>query len=277
MVGGRAPMRIEPIAGSGYGWVPMMRRGRTDDRSGGEASAPSRASAPYRAPVPADGRAAPPLRSINIPLPWLQSAPSTASGAPLTVRERLDAYARYTEQYDELDHVIELMLTEARDATRADGATFYIAHAGGKLRLSYFQNDTISSSKRGESAYAGSEIPIDSTSICGHAAKTARAINIPDAYAIGRGEPYTFNRSYDDASGYRTVSVLTVPVADADGSVMAVLQLINRRGADGEPVPFDDTDEEYSDMLAKKSAPFLRDAMERERKRDVREMLASRR
>ena len=70
--------------------------------------------------------------------------------------------------------------------------------------------------------------------IVGRVATSGTALNIPDAYA----EPL-FNRAVDDTTGYRTRSILCVPITDRGGIVFAVAQVLNRR--DGQP--FDAADE----------------------------------
>ena len=71
--------------------------------------------------------------------------------------------------------------------------------------------------------------------IAGAVARTGLPISIADAYADPR-----FNREVDRQTGYRTRSILCLPVKDQNGAVFAVAQLLNRR--DGEP--FDRQDEE---------------------------------
>jgi response regulator RpfG family c-di-GMP phosphodiesterase len=53
---------------------------------------------------------------------------------------------------------------------------------------------------------------------------------VDDAYAIPASAPYRFNRAFDDASGFRTRSVLTVPLRSVSGQTIGVLQLINPVG-----------------------------------------------
>lgn len=50
-------------------------------------------------------------------------------------------------------------------------------------------------------------------------------LNIPDAYSDER-----FNRSVDDKTGFRTRNILCVPVPNAEHKVIAVAQLVNKRG-----------------------------------------------
>jgi putative ABC transport system ATP-binding protein len=72
------------------------------------------------------------------------------------------------------------------------------------------------------------------TGIAGAVAQSGRSIRIDDAYADPR-----FNREVDRHSGFRTRSILCLPIKNREGKVFAVAQLLNRR--DG--APFDDLDE----------------------------------
>ncbi len=76
-------------------------------------------------------------------------------------------------------------------------------------------------------------IPIG-TGIAGAVAQSGEAIRVDDAYEDAR-----FNPSVDKKLGYRTRSILCLPVKNRDGQVFAVAQLLNRR--DGQP--FDEDDE----------------------------------
>jgi energy-coupling factor transporter ATP-binding protein EcfA2 len=71
--------------------------------------------------------------------------------------------------------------------------------------------------------------------IAGAVAQGGETIRIDDAYADPR-----FNRSVDQQTGYRTRSILCLPVKNMEGEVFAVAQLLNRK--DGQP--FDDEDEQ---------------------------------
>ena len=77
-------------------------------------------------------------------------------------------------------------------------------------------------------------IPLGS-GIAGAVAQTGRSIRIDDAYADPR-----FNQNVDKQTGYRTHSILSLPVKDSSGHVFAVAQLLNRK--DGQP--FDQGDEQ---------------------------------
>jgi energy-coupling factor transporter ATP-binding protein EcfA2 len=82
-------------------------------------------------------------------------------------------------------------------------------------------------------------IPIGS-GIAGAAAASGRLVRVADAYEDPR-----FNRNVDVKTGFRTRSVLCLPLLDSSGKVFAVTQLLNRR--DGRP--FDEADEaRYADF-----------------------------
>ncbi|MGH9702595.1 MAG: HD domain-containing phosphohydrolase, partial [Candidatus Acidiferrales bacterium] len=55
------------------------------------------------------------------------------------------------------------------------------------------------------------------------------SLNLPDAYEIPADRPFKFNEKYDQTSGYRTRSVLTLPMKNPKGEVLGVLQLINSK------------------------------------------------
>jgi len=75
-------------------------------------------------------------------------------------------------------------------------------------------------------------IPIG-TGIAGAVARNGEAIRVDDAYADPR-----FNKDVDARLGFRTRSILCVPLKDRDGAVFAVAQLLNRN--DGQPFQTED-------------------------------------
>jgi len=59
--------------------------------------------------------------------------------------------------------------------------------------------------------------------ISGHVAKTGETVNIPDAY-----EDERFNRDFDMKTGYRTKSILCMPVNDPRGYIIGAIQVLNK-------------------------------------------------
>ncbi|MFZ0960998.1 MAG: GAF domain-containing SpoIIE family protein phosphatase [Terriglobia bacterium] len=59
--------------------------------------------------------------------------------------------------------------------------------------------------------------------IAGHVALTGEIVNIPDAYADGRFDP-----EVDKRTGFRTRNILTLPIRNKAGKIIAALQLLNK-------------------------------------------------
>lgn len=139
----------------------------------------------------------------------------------------------------DIDLLLEKILGEARSFTGSDAGSIYIRE-GDSLKFSYTQNDTLQAqlSPGKKLIYSTFSTAINSHSISGHVAVTGEPLNIPDAWNIPSGAPYSFNRSYDEISGYRTHSILTLPLIAQRGDISGILQLINAKDASGEVIPF---------------------------------------
>jgi len=95
----------------------------------------------------------------------------------------------------------------------------------------------------------GKEIRIPKTAgIAGQCCNSCEIINIPEAYEDSR-----FNQEIDKKTGYRTKSILAVPVLNenAHGKCLAVIQMINKTEFDGETGVFDDDDVQVMETFAK--------------------------
>jgi len=90
----------------------------------------------------------------------------------------------------------------------------------------------------------------DDLGIAGQVFTTRNAVNIPDAYADSR-----FNPDVDRKTGFRTRSILCVPVINKHGVPIGVMQVLNRRGG-----PFRARDQRRLEMLAAQSAIALDNA-----------------
>lgn len=89
--------------------------------------------------------------------------------------------------------------------------------------------------------------------IAGHVYTTGEVLNIPEAYDDDR-----FNRDIDTKSGYRTKSILCLPVQDKSGVTVAVLQAMNKKDEGGEPVAFTEADEMMASYLGGQVGIILR-------------------
>jgi HD-GYP domain-containing protein (c-di-GMP phosphodiesterase class II) len=108
-------------------------------------------------------------------------------------------------------------------------------------------------------------VPIDHTSLAGYAAATGEPLLIADVYLLPDDVPYKQNRSFDEKLGYRTKSMLVIPLRTHRDETIGVLQLINRKRdadtrlsspeiVDREVLSFDDNALELVGALASQAA-----------------------
>jgi hypothetical protein len=160
----------------------------------------------------------------------------------------------------DLDKLLSMIVSEARRLTNADGGSPFVCE-GDKLAFRVAQNDTLMARSGPEGVrkwFLKSYMDKKSSSIAGYVALTGERVNEPDVYAINASLPYRHNPKFDQANGYRTRSVLVVPLKDPDGKVLGVLQLINCKGSTGEVTAFPQEAEGLTTMLASQAAVALR-------------------
>jgi putative ABC transport system ATP-binding protein len=119
-----------------------------------------------------------------------------------------------------LDQALRAFTAKLAQLERAERASLFLVDAERAelwLRVAHGEG----------AANVGLRIPLGS-GIAGHVAATGRAVRIEDAYADPR-----FNPEVDRRTGFRTRSILCVPLLDREGQVFAVAQLLNR--TDGAP------------------------------------------
>ncbi len=124
--------------------------------------------------------------------------------------------------------LLDLILSQARRITQSDAGSLYVVETdeqGGKcLAFKLTQNDS-----RPDIPFVEYTIPMDPTSLAGYAATEGAPLVIDDVYDLPADVAYSFNRSFDERSGYRTKSMLVIPMQNHRGDVIGVLQLINRK------------------------------------------------
>ncbi len=167
----------------------------------------------------------------------------------------LVATSRALASERDIRKLLALILEKCRQVTGADAGSVYVmedvdstvATARPKhLRFMLSQNESI------EIDFKEFTLAVDDKSIVGQAALSGQPINIADLARLqdgstgagGEGRKPTFrhNRSFDDKTGYRARSMLTVPMLSAMGEVIGVVQLINKKRNPGRALAPDDID-----------------------------------
>jgi len=179
----------------------------------------------------------------------------------LTEKEKLDTLTVLgieLNQVQDLDILLERVLGEARHFVNADAGSIYIRDKD-KLNFTYTQNETLRKQlPEGEKLiYSTFSMPINTKSIAGYVAATGNSLNLPDVYQIDPTSPFGFNTSFDEATGYKTQSVLTIPLKNSKGDILGILQIINAQDESNLVVPFPETDEKMMFHFASIAAVAL--------------------
>lgn len=140
---------------------------------------------------------------------------------------RMCEFSREMFRFSDMGMVLDSLLSEARRLSNAEAGTIYLVKDE-HLIFSYAQNDVLfHGSQLTKQLYLKASMPINTTSIAGYVATTCMTLNIPDVRQLADGLLYSFNEAFDNATGYRTVSMLTVPFLGKNNKILGVLQLIN--------------------------------------------------
>ncbi len=173
----------------------------------------------------------------------------------------------------DIDRLLLLILSKSCEIAAADAGSLYLverasraAAAPDRLRFKLTQNDSV------QVSFEEFTMPLDQGSIAGYAALTGRLLNVAHVYELPDDAPYAGSggaaRAFDEKSGYRTKSMLVVPMKDHRGAVIGVLQLINKKRdrtavlrpvtlVEEEVIPFTAVDEELLTSLTSQAAVAL--------------------
>jgi response regulator RpfG family c-di-GMP phosphodiesterase len=160
----------------------------------------------------------------------------------------------------DLDALLDRVLLDARRLTRADAGSIFLVE-NNVLNFSYIHNDTLFTSPSNKYIYSSHTLEIDNHSLAGYAANTGESVVLDDVYRIPAHMPFAFNPSFDEASGYRTKSMLVVPLKTSRGKIVGVLQIINSLNEQKEVVAFDDRDRLVLNYFAVHAAAAIERAM----------------
>ncbi|KAH3756086.1 3'5'-cyclic nucleotide phosphodiesterase family protein [Pelomyxa schiedti] len=129
----------------------------------------------------------------------------------------------------EIGHLMSTIMKRARELIDADRASLFILDPKSKELRSHVADGT------------DQIIVPTSSSIVGYVASTGQEVVVPDAYSDPR-----FNPGIDKATGYHTRNVLAIPVLNENGEVIAVTEMINKRGKN----PFQEEDKQLLKAFA---------------------------
>src|SRR5229473_3136787 len=164
----------------------------------------------------------------------------------------------------DIERLQSFILTSMRQLTHADGASLWLKsddEGGAKLFLASSQNHSID-----KSTYSAFKVPVDEKTVVGYAVSVGASQIYDDAYNPPPGKPVG-GKSFDAQFGYRTKSMLTVPMRNYNNEVVGAVQLINAKrrletrltaaNTDSEVVSFHPDDVEMIESIASQAAVAL--------------------
>jgi HD-GYP domain-containing protein (c-di-GMP phosphodiesterase class II) len=163
----------------------------------------------------------------------------------------------------DIDRLQSFILTTMRQLTHADGASLWLKmdEDGPKLFLASSQNHSLD-----KNTYQAFKVPVDEKSVVGYAVSKGSSQIYDDAYNPPPGRPIG-GKSFDAQFGYRTKSMLTVPMRNYNNEVVGAVQLINAKrrfetrlspaNVDNEVVSFRPDDVEMIESIASQAAVAL--------------------
>jgi HD-GYP domain-containing protein (c-di-GMP phosphodiesterase class II) len=177
-----------------------------------------------------------------------------------------------------LDQLLVMILEKAMELTGSDAGCLYLVETkenAAEQPGNYWADKRIrfKLTRNGSVAFNFSEITMIPTkaSISGFAMIEGKPLNIPDVYGIPETAEFRHNNGFDRTSGYRTRSMLTLPMKDHRGNVVGAIQLINKcrhksapitslAAADSQVVPYRQEDLNLSLSLASQASVALLNA-----------------
>ncbi len=145
------------------------------------------------------------------------------------------------------DRLTERILLEAIDIAKADGGTLYLRNEDDTLKFINVRNGTLKIAMGGTTGVPINFPPLkmynletkqpNHNNVATYVALTGKTINIEDAYTA-EGFDFSGTKKFDQGTGYRSKSFLTIALKNYTETVIGVLQLINATDGKGGVIPF---------------------------------------
>jgi HD-GYP domain-containing protein (c-di-GMP phosphodiesterase class II) len=172
--------------------------------------------------------------------------------------EQLTEVGRALARERDPARLLGIIVAAAMRLTRADGGALYRLDAEGRaLSFDIVRNHTLGWGLDGvpANALALPRVPLalpegmpNHEAVVAHAALTRQSVRIADVYAVA-GFDFAAARRFDAEFGYRTRSLLAVPMQDHRDELIGVLQLVNAQDAGGAVTEFSGADQRLAEAL----------------------------
>lgn len=181
--------------------------------------------------------------------------------------EQLNTIGAALSKERDINRLLENILIAAKKITHADGGTLYrVTEDRQSLRFEILLTDSLDIAMGGTTGNAinfpnlplhGVDGSPNDSMVAAYTAIHDRTVNVADAYTE-EGFDFSGTRKFDERTGYRSRSFLTVPMKNHEDEIIGVLQLLNAQDrATGNVVPFSTADQRLVESLASQAAIAL--------------------
>lgn len=180
--------------------------------------------------------------------------------------ERLNAIGIALSAERDTSCLLEMILLGAKEITGADGGTLYTVTDDNTLKFEIMRTDSLGIALGGTT---GKEIPFpplplhgedgtpNNNMVAAYSVLHDCTVNIEDAYQA-EGFDFSGTRKFDQKTGYRSKSFLTIPMKNHENEIIGVLQLINAIDARSNSIiAFSEESERLAKSLASQAAVAL--------------------
>lgn len=192
----------------------------------------------------------------------VQAVPAADPAIPAKIEKLVELGIALSSERNHA-RLTETILIEAMGFCNADGGTLYLRD-GDKLRFIIVRNSSLGIALGGTTGKEPNFAPLDlfdkvtgapnRNNVATHVALSGRSVALSDAYAATDFD-FSGTRRFDQTTGYRSKSFLTIPLRNHRNEVSGVLQLINAMDrTTNDVVDFDPTSQRLVEALASQAA-----------------------
>lgn len=171
--------------------------------------------------------------------------------ARMDITQRLIHIGFQLSREKDLSRLMHMITMEAMSLTGAVAGTLYLVDLENQSLL-FFVSDS--------DKFNQITLKLSPESIAGYVGVTGQLLNIPDVYELDPTLEYKFNKSFDTKTGFRTKSMLVMPLFRQSGDILGVLQLINKKNT-GESEIFTDLDVQLGTSLASQASVAIENTL----------------
>lgn len=154
------------------------------------------------------------------------------------------------------NHLLQMILDKSMEYANCDAGTLYL-YENGALTFKLMRTDSqnINKGKDGEKIELP-PVPLREENICAYSAIHRQVLNIEDVRTCDMFD-FSGPKRYDEMTGYRTKSMMVLPITNHEDKLIGVVQLINAMDSSGTVISFDPAMEPVIRSLASQAAIVL--------------------